>query len=80
MKKVNRWALYLSLFLYKIDHTPGDFNLMADIMNRLIPGYRGVPAIVCKVSRELEKKVISTEQGGWRIWVAYREQNQKRKE
>lgn len=40
VKKVQRWALYLSQFTYYINHVPGDENIMADIMTRWCKGYR----------------------------------------
>lgn len=38
--KVQRWALYLSMFQYSINHVPGEENVMADIMTRWLSGYR----------------------------------------
>ena len=39
--KVVRWALFLSSFNYRIEHIPGDRNVMADILTRWMRGYRG---------------------------------------
>ena len=40
VSKVQRWALYLSQFQYKIEHIAGKNNKMADIMTRWYKGYR----------------------------------------
>lgn len=44
--KVLRWALYLSSFTYRIEHVPGDQNVMADIMTRWLRGYRSTKSLV----------------------------------
>lgn len=41
INKVLRWALYLSQFMYTIEHVPGGANLFADILTRWLGGYRG---------------------------------------
>lgn len=41
--KVIRWALFLSVFSYRIEHVPGDLNIIADIMTRWMRGYRRRP-------------------------------------
>lgn len=38
--KVVRWALFLSAFSYRIEHVPGELNIIADIMTRWMRGYR----------------------------------------
>ena len=43
--KVIRWALFLSAFNYRIEHVPGDSNILPDIMTRWTRGYRRSPSI-----------------------------------
>ena len=38
--KVQRWALYISIFNYEIEHIPGDRNIFADLLTRWGRGYR----------------------------------------
>lgn len=45
---VIRWALYLSTFTYRIEHVPGDKNVMVDIITRWMRGYRRIrPTVRC---------------------------------
>ena len=39
--KVQRWALFLTRFSYRIHHLSGEENVFADIMTRWFRGYRG---------------------------------------
>ena len=39
--KVQRWALFLTRFPYRISHIAGEDNVFADIMTRWFRGYRG---------------------------------------
>lgn len=43
VSKVQRWALFLSRFFYKIEHVKGDENVFADILTRWLKGYRDEP-------------------------------------
>lgn len=53
VNKVIRWALYLSQFIYRIEHVPGDTNVMADIMSRWLGGYRSGRTSNCARVRRL---------------------------
>ena len=44
VSKAQRWALYLSQFLYVIEHIAGERNVFADILTRWCRGYRRVEA------------------------------------
>lgn len=40
INKFIRWELYLSQYIYRIEHMPGNTNIMADIMSRWLGEYR----------------------------------------
>lgn len=59
--KVIRWSLYLSSFPYRIEHVPGELNILADIMTRWLRGYRQTKA--CRMARTcavLESTMVPT--------------------
>ena len=43
VSKVQRWALFLSRFNYRIEHVSGEENVFADILTRWLKGYRDEP-------------------------------------
>lgn len=51
VNKVQRWALFLSRFMYSIEHIAGERNVAADMMTRWYAGYRG--------KKKLERRITS---------------------
>ena len=52
--KVLRWAVFLSQFMYRIEHVDGDENIMADIMTRWLRGYRVNEKTIKRVAHLLQ--------------------------
>lgn len=55
VNKVQRWALYLSKFMYTIEHIQGAKNVAADMLTRWYVGYRGKPLM----ARRIKAMVLS---------------------
>ena len=52
--KVLRWAVFLSKFMYRIEHVDGDQNVLPDIMKRWLRGYRVKDKSIKRVSHLLQ--------------------------
>lgn len=58
VNKVQRWALYLSRFMYTIEHIEGSRNATADIFTRWFAGYKGKRPTARRITTKLMSQVI----------------------
>jgi len=66
VRKVQRWALYLSQFSYNIEHVAGEDNWMADLLTRWAKGYR-TSTKVSRITIQNMDRLPSTTDSGF-IW------------
>lgn len=61
--KVVRGALFMSTFAYKIEHIPGEQNLLADMLFRLMHVYRGQQKALKRIAMIKLSDVVPKSQG-----------------
>jgi len=63
VRKVQRWALYLSQFSYNIEHVAGEENWMADLLTRWAKGYRRNTKVSRITIQDMDRLPSSTDYG-----------------
>jgi len=63
VRKVQRWALYLSQFSYNIEHVAGEDNWMADLLTRWAKGYRASTKVSRITIQDRDRLPSSTDTG-----------------
>lgn len=60
VRKVQRWAEYLSQFSYNVEHVAGEENWMADLLTRWEKGYRRTPKVARILIKSMDRLPCAT--------------------